>query len=118
LQRAAAGVAAFAEQLGVGADALAGYGEREQTRTDHLRLVLQYLGWRLPGTLEVKELEEFLLAPAMEHDWPSLLFRLACQAHHHRPIWIPCATATSRPYATPNFGQTASAAPPPPAGRR
>src|SRR5271166_2007672 len=61
------------------AGALAGYGEREQTRTDHLRLVLQYAGWRVPRSLEVKELDEFLLARAMEHDLPSLLFRLACE---------------------------------------
>ena len=51
----------------------------EQTRTDHLRLVLQYAGWRVPRSLEVKELDEFLLARAMEHDSPSLLFRLACE---------------------------------------
>jgi hypothetical protein len=41
--------------------------------------VLQYSGWRLPRSLENKELEEFLLARAMEHDSPSLLFRLACE---------------------------------------
>jgi hypothetical protein len=72
-------VTRLAEQLHVDAGALAGYGEREQTRTDHLRLVLQYAGWRVPRSLEVKELDEFLLARAMEHDSPSLLFRLACE---------------------------------------
>jgi len=72
-------VTRLAEQLRVDAGALAGYGEREQTRTDHLRLVLQYAGWRVPRSLEVKELDEFLLARAMEHDSPSLLFRLACE---------------------------------------
>lgn len=30
---------------------LAGYGEREQTCTDHLRLVLQYAGWPVPRGL-------------------------------------------------------------------
>ncbi len=74
-----AAVTRLAEQLHVDAGALAGYGEREQTRTDHLRLVLQYAGWRVPRSLEVKELDEFLLARAMEHDSPSLLFRLACE---------------------------------------
>lgn len=74
-----AAVGRLADQLCVDANALAGYGEREQTRTDHLRLVLQYSGWRLPRALEIKELEEFLLARAMEHDSPSLLFRLACE---------------------------------------
>jgi NADP oxidoreductase coenzyme F420-dependent/Domain of unknown function (DUF4158) len=41
--------------------------------------VAQYLGWRAPAALEFKELDEFLLARAMEHDSPSLLFRLACE---------------------------------------
>lgn len=49
-----------------------------KTRTAHLRLVAAYLGWRPPGAVEFKELDEFLLARAMEHDSPSLLFRLAC----------------------------------------
>lgn len=39
----------------------------------------KHLGWRLPTTMELKELDEFLLARAMEHDSPTLLFRLACQ---------------------------------------
>jgi hypothetical protein len=37
------------------------------------------LGVVAGGALEFAELEEFLLARAMEHDSPSLLFRLACE---------------------------------------
>ena len=33
----------------------------------------------MPTALELKELDEFLLARAMEHDSPTLLFRLACE---------------------------------------
>ncbi|MGB8962295.1 MAG: DUF4158 domain-containing protein [Pseudonocardiaceae bacterium] len=66
------------------------YGRRAQTRTEHLRLVARYLGWRSAGTMEFKELDEFLLARAMEHDSPTLLFRLACDylisARMIRPI--------------------------------
>jgi len=40
-------------------------------------LVAQYLGWRAAEAIELKELDEFLLARAMEHDSPTLLFRLA-----------------------------------------
>lgn len=50
-------VARLAEQLRIDSRELCGYGEREQTRTDHLRLVLRYLGWRTAGRLELKELE-------------------------------------------------------------
>jgi TnpA family transposase len=72
-------VARLAERLRVPADALGRYGERGQTRTEHLRAAARYLGWRPAKALELKELEEFLLARAMEHDAPSLLFRLACE---------------------------------------
>jgi TnpA family transposase len=72
-------VARLAEQLSVDASEIRAYGRRAQTRSDHVRLVAQYLGWRTAGGLELKELDEFLLARAMEHDSPTLLFRLACE---------------------------------------
>ena len=72
-------VARLADQLKVDAAELGSYGKRAQTRTQHLRLVAQYLGWRAAGAMELKELDEFLLARAMEHDSPTLLFRLACE---------------------------------------
>ncbi len=74
-----AAAARLAGHLRLDAGALAGYEDRVQTRTDHLRLVLQYAGRRPARSLETKELDEFLLARAMEHDSPSLLFRLACE---------------------------------------
>lgn len=72
-------VARLADQLGVDPDELQSYGRRAKTRTEHLRLVAKYLGWRLPMTMELKEPDEFLLARALEHDSPTLLFRLACE---------------------------------------
>jgi len=58
---------------------LRGYGERAQTRTDHLREVLRYAGWRVVGAPEWKQLDEFLVARAMEHDSPKVLFGSACE---------------------------------------
>jgi hypothetical protein len=72
-------VAGLAEQLKVDASLIGSYGKRAQTRTEHLRLAAQYLGWRSASTMELKELDEFLLARAMEHDSPTLLFRLGCE---------------------------------------
>jgi hypothetical protein len=69
----------LADQLKVDASLIRSYGKRAQTRTEHLRLAAQYLGWRPAGALELKELDEFLLARAMEHDSPTLLFRLGCE---------------------------------------
>ncbi|MGW3542650.1 Tn3 family transposase [Nocardia niigatensis] len=72
-------VARLAEQLNIDAAQLRSYGRRAQTRSEHVRLAAQYLGWRAAGAVELKELDEFLLARAMEHDSPTLLFRLACE---------------------------------------
>ncbi|ONH32823.1 hypothetical protein BL253_03605 [Pseudofrankia asymbiotica] len=74
-----AAVVRLAEQCGVDPDVIGSYGRRAKTRTNHLRLVAQYLGWRVPAALDLKDLDEFLLARAMEHDSPTLLFRLACE---------------------------------------
>lgn len=74
-----AAVSRLAKQLGLTIGDLAGYGEREQTRTDHLREIAEYLSWKPAKALEHKELDEFLMARAMEHDSPSLLFRLGCE---------------------------------------
>ncbi len=75
----AAGVARLSERLGIVMGELRGYGAREQTRTDHLRELAEYAGWRAMDEMEWKQLQEFLFARAMEHDSPKLLFRLACE---------------------------------------
>jgi len=72
-------VGRLSQRLGIAMGELRGYGEREQTRTDHLREVAGYAGWRSMETAEWKDLDEFLFARAMEHDSPKLLFRLACE---------------------------------------
>ncbi|PRX45321.1 uncharacterized protein DUF4158 [Nonomuraea fuscirosea] len=55
--------------------------KRPQTRSDHLKLVMKYLTWKnpSPGSIQWKELEQFLLDRAMEHDTPSLLFQQAAE---------------------------------------
>jgi len=75
----AAAVGRLADRLGIPAEQLSGYGERSQTRTDHLRQIVRYLGWRQVDPPAWKELDEFLSARAMEHDSPKLLFTLACE---------------------------------------
>ena len=72
-------VGRLADRLGIATEQLAGYGERSQTRTDHLRQIVRYLGWRQVDPPGWKELDEFLFARAMEHDSPRLLFTLACE---------------------------------------
>ncbi|UAK35215.1 DUF4158 domain-containing protein [Nocardia asteroides] len=47
-------VARLAEQLDVDASMIRSYGKRAQTRTEHVRLVAQYLRWRPAGAMELK----------------------------------------------------------------
>jgi len=76
-----AAVARLAERLGLDPEAIEGYGRRSHTRSDHLLLVAKYLGWKSAPAEgdEMKELEQFLLDRAMEHDSAALLFSLATE---------------------------------------
>jgi hypothetical protein len=71
----------LAERLTIDPAELQGYGRREQTRTGHLQSAAGYLGWKQapPGGAAMKELEQFLLDRAMEHDSPALLFNPAAE---------------------------------------
>jgi len=92
----------LAGQLRIPVVALASYGVREQTRTDHLGEVAKLLGWRQAGELEFNELDQFLSARALEHDSPTLLFRLACdylrsaRVIRPGPDWLLRRVATAR----------------------
>jgi hypothetical protein len=95
-----AAVARLAERLGLGLAVLAGCGQRAHTRSDHVRLAAGYLGWKsAPADSAVmKDLEQFLLDRAMEHDSPGLLFTVAAEyrisAKTIRPGMVtPSATA-------------------------
>jgi hypothetical protein len=74
-------VTRLAERLAIDPGELQGYGRQEQTRTGHLQSAARYLGWKQapPGDAAMKELEQFLLDRAMEHDSPTLLFNLAAE---------------------------------------
>jgi Domain of unknown function (DUF4158) len=75
-------VSRLAVQVGVPVGALASYGARAQTRTDHLKLVAKRLGWTTAEADQRagwKALREFLVERAVEHDVPSVLFRLAIE---------------------------------------
>src|SRR6266699_2774466 len=76
-----AAVTRLAERLAIDPAELQGYGRREQTRTGHLQSAAGYPGWKQapPGGAAMKELAQFLLDRAMEHDSPTLLFNLAAE---------------------------------------
>ena len=97
-----AAVARMAAMLGLSMTALGGYGARSQTRTEHLGEIAAFLGWRAATEIDVKELDQFLVARALEHDAPSVLFELACdQLRGARlirpgPVWLVERVAAAR----------------------
>lgn len=86
----------LAIQLGISVEALAAYGGRDQTRTNHLRHVQAYLGFRRANVDDVRRLGEWLLERALKHDRPSLLLHLACEHLHASRIVRPGITQLER----------------------
>jgi hypothetical protein len=63
----------LAHQLGVSSEVLQAYGEREQTRSDHLAQILPHLGYRRISPHDLAEIEAWLVERALEHDQPTFL---------------------------------------------
>ena len=99
-------VARLAERLGLDPGALRGYGKRAQTRTDHLKSAARYLGWKhaAAGSREMKELGQFLLDRAMEHDSPTLLFNLAREYLMSAKVIRPGAVTLAKMVGTARAG--------------
>lgn len=66
-------------QTGIEAEQIKLYGEREQTRTDHQRLIEKHLGFHHRTDEDFQRIEEWLLERALEHDRPTLLLQLLCE---------------------------------------
>ena len=101
LQQTPAKILEFiAKQLTVTSDVLGSYGKRAQTRTDHFQQVQQYLGFRMPTPQELKQLEQWLLERALEHDKPSFLFQQAADKLYADQIVRPGVTVLERMVST------------------
>ena len=85
-----------ASQLSVNATTLENYGQRNQTRTEHLRNICNYLSFRKASDDDVDTLKNWLLNRALEHDKPTLLFHLACQWLHQHKILRPGITTVEK----------------------
>jgi TnpA family transposase len=90
----------LSQQLDVRPDVLPAYGQRAHTRRDHLQAIQVYLGFREAGPVELRALGEWLVDRALEHDRPSLLFRVACEHLHAVKIIRPGVTRLERMVAT------------------
>lgn len=65
-----------ADQLQVSTAELDKYGAR--TRREHLKLSQMHVGFRRATKLDLLSLEQWLLERALEHDQPTVLFKMAC----------------------------------------
>lgn len=97
LRKAPTAVVAFlARQLAISPEMIDSYGERSQTRTDHLQEIERYFGFHKPTSAENDEIEHWLMERALEHDRPLLLLHLLCERLHTCKIIRPGLTLLER----------------------
>ena len=86
----------LARQLAVSPASINSYGERSQTRTDHLQAIENHLGFHKASITEKHEIERWLGERALEHDRPLLLLQLLCERLHAKKIVRPGLTLLER----------------------
>ena len=84
-----------ARQLDVPAS-LGDYGQRDQTRSDHLFAVMEHLGFVAMGELESKRLRSWLVEPCMDHVKATVLFEHACGWLRSERVMRPAVSAVER----------------------
>lgn len=89
-------VSYLAQQLKVEVGVLASYGSRLQTRSQHVREIQAYLGYREVKEEELTALGEWLVTRALEHDKPTLLLGLVAEKLHADKIVRPGITRLAR----------------------
>lgn len=97
LQKSPAPVVRFlARQLAVSPASFHSYGERSQTRTDHLQEIENHLGFHKASATEKHAIARWLQERALEHDRPLLLLQLLCERRHAQKIVRPGLTLLER----------------------
>ncbi len=79
---------------------LLAYGARSQTRSDHLQLVLNLLGWRRAEEADRGRLADWLIERAVEHDAPATLMGLVSEHLRARSVLRPPVETLTRMIAT------------------
>jgi hypothetical protein len=90
----------LSRQLAGSPSVFASYGERSQTRTDHLQEMEQQLGFHKASQPEKAEIACWLRERALEHDRPLLLLQLLCERLHAQKMVRPGLTWLERSVAT------------------
>ena len=79
-------------QLSLGGGALVGYARREPTLYAHQQQLLAHLDYRRATPVDLLAFEDWLLARALEHDQPKLIFDLGCDFLRRQRIVRPGTT--------------------------
>ena len=82
--------------LSVSPSELQEYGNRPQTKAEHLQKVMKYLSFRKATPIDLEIFNAWLLERALEHDRPSLLLQMACKKLHQEKIVRPGITVLER----------------------
>jgi TnpA family transposase len=80
------------DQLSLSVECLKDYGRRSQTRQDHLKSALKYLGFRRANSTDWSNLRVWLIERALEHDKPALLLGFAFKYFYTEKILRPGIT--------------------------
>jgi hypothetical protein len=86
--------------LDVSAAAIKAYSQREQTRSDHLGQIIDYLGYRRATPFDLSQLEAWLVERALEHDQPTFLLHTALERLRWDRILRPGLTSLERIVST------------------
>jgi TnpA family transposase len=90
----------LSRQLALTPVIITSYGERSQTRTDHLQEIERHLGFHKATAAEKTDVERWLRERALEHDRPLLLLQLLCEKVHAQRIIRPGLTLLERSVTT------------------
>ena len=81
-----------AKQLNVLPNHLSNYGKRETTRREHLKEIQSYLGVRDMTKTDSKNIKQWLIKRAMEHNKPMLLYQTITEQLRRKKIIRPGIT--------------------------
>ena len=90
----------LAHQLDVSIEVIRTYGQREQTRSDHLLQVMHYLRYRRATDDDLTTLENWLVDRAMEHDRSTFLLHIAAERLRWELVLRPGLTVLERLVST------------------
>ena len=86
----------LAQQLGCEPDVLTDYGQRQQTRGDHQRWIMDYLGFQRASPDDIADLLQWLSQRALENNRSSVLLQQACEHLYKLRLVRPAKTTLEK----------------------